>query len=200
MSALVLPLHPLLSYPHSPQSHCHLVPWGFCPLSSSLLLPPATFLLLLPSLWLEHRHSLLSQASCTPHRSGLAFQVLTGDTKESRRMAVTPSPLPQFCINSPPKEREGISSISCSYACWLHPFQRQMRGKQSGTQRSPPRHAGKLCASLRCVSRSHCILSRMLFVLEFMINNNLCCKQSWEFETSFWPHAMCLYPQSKYTK
>lgn len=184
MSALVLPLHHLLSYPHSPQPCCHSVPWGFCPLSSSLLLPPATFLLLLPSLWLCMGTACPASPSAASGRSGLASLLLTGDTKESRRTSVTPSPLPHFCMSRPAQETEWISSVSRRSPCWLQTFQRQMWGKQSGTQCSPP-HARKLCTSLRCVSRSHCSLSHMLFVMEFMINSNLCCMQSWEIETSF---------------
>lgn len=84
-----------------------------------------------------------ARPSAPNSRSGLASLLLTGDTKESRRTAVTASLLPQFCMNRPPKERERFSSISCSYPCWLQPFQRQTWGKQSGTQRSALPHAGK---------------------------------------------------------
>lgn len=43
MSAIVLPLHHLVSHPQRPQPCCHSVLWGFCLLSSSLLHPQPLF-------------------------------------------------------------------------------------------------------------------------------------------------------------
>lgn len=43
ISAIVLPLHHLVSHPQRPQPCCHSVLWGFCLLSSSLLHPHSPF-------------------------------------------------------------------------------------------------------------------------------------------------------------
>lgn len=120
MSALVLPLHHLLSYPHSPQPCCHSVPAGFvpCPLLSPPSQPHFCFF--------YHPYGLCSCLS------------VTGDGKESRRMAVAPSPLHHLGMNRPPKEKELISSVSTVNPVSCNPF----KGKcgESSQVRSASHH------------------------------------------------------------
>lgn len=113
MSAIVLPLHHLVSHPRRPQPCCHSVLWGFCLLSSSLLhchSPfSASFTISTPCAEAQLAQPGLLQPAVLP-------LLLTGHTEESRRMAVGHSSLPQFHMNRPLKERPppAITPAGCN--------------------------------------------------------------------------------------
>lgn len=128
MSAVVLPLHHLVSHPRGPQPCCHSVLWGFCLLSCSLLHPHSPFSTSFTTARACAEAQLAQPGLLHPAVSPL---LLRGDTEESRRMAVTPLSCPQSCW------RSGPSSISGSYPFCLQRFQRQRWGTSSVLPTTP---------------------------------------------------------------
>lgn len=129
----------------------------------------ASFLYLLPSLWLVHRHCLPSQAFYSQQTCLSVTQTWYWREKKDGLSTLLSSPIP----HKPAAEEEALHPSPAVTPGGCSTF--RGKGGESHQVHSAPHHTpdtGKSWASLRCISRSHCSLSHTLFALDFMINSN----------------------------